>query len=304
MRPFSIRIFVPSGDPDGIRVASRDDWTGRATIFPRELIGEAKGRKEFHQPGVYMLVGGKKLYIGEGDPVGDRLDRHVKEKAFWKKAVFFSAESGRLNKAHVQHLESRLISLAKENTSIQMENGNNPNPPALSEEEHAFAEGFLREIILMLPLLGFHQLDSEEDEIEAELEDDTTPITPKKGRNAQKYSSLPRGVVFELKQGVALAKLEIVEGGVSVLAGSRIVPTVRPHFETQCPPYAAQRRQLIESGIIKGEIDSLVFSENQFFSSGSAAASVVMGQAMNSDNWIGTDGLSLGDLLRKLKKTS
>lgn len=69
MRPFSIRIFVPSGDPNGVLVASRDDWPGRVVIFSRDLLREAKGRKEFALPGVYLLVSGNKLYIGEGDPV-------------------------------------------------------------------------------------------------------------------------------------------------------------------------------------------------------------------------------------------
>jgi hypothetical protein len=30
MRPFSIKIFVPSGDPEGVRIVSRDDWPGTA----------------------------------------------------------------------------------------------------------------------------------------------------------------------------------------------------------------------------------------------------------------------------------
>lgn len=129
MYPFSIRIFVPSGDPEGILVASRDDWPGKATIFPRDLIGEVKGRKEFQLPGVYLLVGGGKAYIGEGDPVGSRLESHAREKGFWKRAVFFTSESGRLNKAHVQHLESRLIGLAKAADRVALDNGNTPTTP-------------------------------------------------------------------------------------------------------------------------------------------------------------------------------
>jgi hypothetical protein len=113
MRPFSIRIFSPSGSPDGVLIATRDDWTGRAVILPRELEKELQGRKEYKLPGVYVLAGNSQIYIGEGDPVGDRLSQHIGAKDFWSKAVFFTAESGRLNKAHIQHLESRLITLAK-----------------------------------------------------------------------------------------------------------------------------------------------------------------------------------------------
>jgi len=66
MRPFSIKIFVPSGDPEGVRIVSSDDWPGKAVVFPRELLGEVKGRREYQQPGVYLFAGGKTLYIGEG----------------------------------------------------------------------------------------------------------------------------------------------------------------------------------------------------------------------------------------------
>ncbi len=45
LRPFSIKIFVPSGDPEGVRIVSRDDWPAKGIIFPRELLGEVKGRR-------------------------------------------------------------------------------------------------------------------------------------------------------------------------------------------------------------------------------------------------------------------
>jgi hypothetical protein len=85
MRTFTLEVFVPSGDPDGVLVASVNNWLGKATIFPRGLIGEVKGRKEFQQPGVYLLIGGGRIYIGEGDPVGPRLESHIRQKDFWKK---------------------------------------------------------------------------------------------------------------------------------------------------------------------------------------------------------------------------
>jgi hypothetical protein len=44
MRPFSIRLFAPPGQPDGVLVAIHDTWPGRAVIFPRTLVGEVNGR--------------------------------------------------------------------------------------------------------------------------------------------------------------------------------------------------------------------------------------------------------------------
>lgn len=305
MRPFSIRIFVPSGDPEGVRIVSRDDWPGKAIVFPRELLGEVKGRLEYKQPGVYLLAGGKKLYIGEGDPVGKRLDDHFREKTFWKKAVFFTAEGGRLNKAHVQHLESRLVALAGAAGLAELDNGNQPLTPALSEEEYASAENFLRELLLMLPLLGFwHFDDDREEEAEAEIQEETERQTVARqgGKRANIYSALPRGGSFQFHSSTGMkATLELVEGGVLVKANSEAVLEARQHFEIHAASYAAKRRELIESRILLPEKDRYRFSEDQFFSSASAAASVIAGQNHNADHWISDNKTNLGDLLRKAR---
>lgn len=221
MRPFSIRLFSPSGAPDGILVASRDDWPCRAVIFPRALAGEVKGRKEYQQAGVYILVSSKRIYIGQGDPVGDRIDSHVKHKDFWKKGVFFTAEGGRLNKAHVQHLESRLIALAKHASRVPLDNANQPMVPALSEEDHVFTENFLHEVLLMLPLLGFWQFsvdeentdDSQEDADSASSAEESAVVST--GKRAAMYSSIPKGLHFKLSFRNADATLEVTGGALS-----------------------------------------------------------------------------------------
>lgn len=157
-RPFTLKVHAPSGDADGVLAAFRDDWPGKAIIFPREALSEARLRPEFGRPGVYLLIGDQKLYIGEGDPVGKRLDDHARRKPFWTRAVFFTAEAGRLHKAHIQHLEARLVGLAKKAGRVELDNGNTPELPELSEEERAFAENFLEAIQQTLSLLGFRQL--------------------------------------------------------------------------------------------------------------------------------------------------
>lgn len=299
---------MPSGDPEGLRVVSRDDWPGKAIVFPRELLGEVRGRKEYQQPGVYLLAGGKKLYIGEGDPVGDRLGDHARKKAFWKKAVFFTAEGGRLNKAHVQHLESRLIALAYEAQLAELDNENKPTMPALSEEERATAENFLLEILLMLPLLGFwHFADDRTEEYEVEIQEEVQQQSTarKSGNRADLYSKLPREMVFFFKGAGVLralkASLELVEGGVLVKQGSQAMLESKPHFEIHGASYAAMRRELIESEVMKREGDLYVFSQDQYFTSASAAAAVIAGQNQNADYWVTTSGENLGDLLRAIR---
>lgn len=306
MRPFSIRLFSPSGEPEGVLIASRDDWPGRAVIFSRELAGEVKGRKEYQQPGIYILVSSKLMYIGEGDPVGDRIDSHVKNKDFWRRGIFFTAEGGRLNKAHVQHLESRLIAMAKLANRVVLDNANQPTVPALSEEEHAFTENFLREVLLMLPILGFWQFSVEEDV--AVIKDDLETANAAEesavassGKRAAVYSAIPAGLQFTLAHKNAKATLSVVEGGVMVKEGSLVVDCIPERFELDAPSYAALRRQLTESGIIAQTSSGWAFTKDQFFSSGSAAGTVVRASSSNSDWWKGSSGKTLGDYIREAK---
>lgn len=114
-RAFSIRIFLPDGTPDGIKVIEKSNWIGRAIVCPRSKFGDLRGRPEFKKTGVYVLIGQSDpdelptAYIGEGDPVGDRLLQHQKNKDFWSSVVFFTSKDDNLNKAHVQFLEAQLI---------------------------------------------------------------------------------------------------------------------------------------------------------------------------------------------------
>ena len=112
MTPFSLRIFVADGDPDGLRIVERSNWVGRALVFPRLAMAQPSvaTRPELQQTGVYLLLApredgeGDRLYIGEGDPIKPRLATHhsgTAQKDFWMRAICFVSMGQGLNKAHV-----------------------------------------------------------------------------------------------------------------------------------------------------------------------------------------------------------
>ena len=57
MKPYSIRIFLPDGVPDGLRMVEKSNWSGLGIVCPRSLLAESKIRPEFARTGVYVLVG-------------------------------------------------------------------------------------------------------------------------------------------------------------------------------------------------------------------------------------------------------
>lgn len=166
--PFTIRIFVPDGDPEGLRIIDRMNWTGLGIVFPREDWPEIKQRSDFSRPGVYILIGYvtdddlPTLYIGQGDVVRARLESHVQNKDFWSKAVVFvsSASSGGLNRAHATWLEHALINRAVTADRSHLENGTEPQAPQLSKAEKADTQAFLREMLQILPLVGLNAFET------------------------------------------------------------------------------------------------------------------------------------------------
>lgn len=40
--PYWIRILLPGGDPDGIRIIEKSNWSGSGLVVPRSLLGEAR----------------------------------------------------------------------------------------------------------------------------------------------------------------------------------------------------------------------------------------------------------------------
>ncbi len=159
-KPFTIRVFVPDGDPEGVRIIDRMNWTGLGITFPREKWPEIKKRQEFGKTGVYILVGYQEdddlptLYIGQGDVIGSRIEAHFQNKDFWNWALVFVSTNEGLNRAHITWLEYALVKRALDTKRCYLDNGNTPQEPALSEAEKADTRGFLDEMFQILPLVG------------------------------------------------------------------------------------------------------------------------------------------------------
>jgi hypothetical protein len=160
--PFTIRIFLPDGDAEGLRMIDRMNWTGLGIVFPREKWPDVKLRSELDKTGVYILVGYESnendelplLYIGQSDCIKNRIDSHYHNKDFWNWCIVFVSANNGLNRAHVTWLEYTLIQKALKLQRSHLDNGNTPQEPVLSESEKADTQAFLKEIIQILPLVG------------------------------------------------------------------------------------------------------------------------------------------------------
>lgn len=281
--PFSLRIFVADGDPDGLRLVERSNWIGKAVVFPRALLPSIKKRDEFGQTGVYLLLGpredgeGDKLYIGEGDPVLDRLESHYAKKDFWTRSVFFVAGPGQLNKAHVQFLEARLLQLAKAARRMTLDNCNQPAEPTLSEADRADMQVFLDNMLGMLPVLGIHAFEQ-----------------------ASSVAVVKKDALLTCKgKGVSATGYEATQGFV-VKAGSQATGETAPSMQQHVRGMYDLRQELIGNGVLQSNVDHYVFTQDYTFNSPSTAAAVVLGRSANGRiEWKDGQGRTLKELQEK-----
>ena len=296
--PYSLKIFLPHGEPDGVRVLSKSGWSGVGMVVPRSrLTTTMRDRSaEFDATGIYILSGVDEngglplVYAGEGSPVADRLRTHhtgTHQKDFWDRCVFFTSTDGTLNKAHVQHVEARLVELADEAKRCVLQNANRPSLPRLHEAEIADAEAFLREVLQILPLIGIDAF---------EVARRRTPSAPAVASTPGAATTDGVGTLRIRRKGVDAAG-EYGSNSFLLLAGSTLVP--HDAETATCPDLVKRlRRELIETGVVAPDAaGALTMKADYEFNSPSLAAAVVLGAASNGrELWVDEAGRSINRL--------
>jgi hypothetical protein len=272
---FSVRIFIPSGEPEALRIVEKSNWTGQGLVFPRAQFAEVRQRSELQRTGVYVLWGpgesGRlpRVYVGEGDLVRPRLDQHAKQKDFWTHAAVFTSKDQNLNKAHVQYIEARLVALAAEAKRAELDNGNVPQIPTLSEADAADAEGFLRDLLLCLPVVGVNLFE--------------------KG----KASTVRSHDLFLKAKRIEARGIDSAEGFV-VRTGSQAVK----HEVASCHGFVVElRRSLVDQRVFEPSGVGYRLTQDYTFNSPSTAASVLLGRSSNGRiEWKDAEGRTLKEI--------
>lgn len=273
----SLELYFINGKPDGMLTATVPfQWTGHVLMTSRNQISDALQRKETLRSGVYILIGenenGALAYIGETEEIRQRIKNHARQKDWWTTVVMVTDTGDDLNKAHVKYLESRLVEVATVANRISLENATVPPRPSLSEAAVANMEGFLENLLLVLPALRIDYFLKEtranpegkaSDNGGEQLEVRFEMRTPKHGVRGE---AILRGGEFIVLKG-SVGRKEW---------GGTLSHNYRQLFE-----------KMVEKGILIIEGAHAVFSENYAFSSPSAAGAMLNGRATNGPaSWI------------------
>lgn len=273
----TIQIYLPNGDPTGIRIAELTTSIIRVIEIPRSLVSQFSKTDEANQVGFYFLFGGNshnEVYIGQSGNLGSRLTQHSKnDDRDWERALAVVSLTNNLTQTHVLYLESISIEKAKACDRYAVINGNagqrTHTPIPLRDdcdEIHEIAA-------LLMATLGYPVFEPLIDSGKTEVQE-----------------------MFFCTRNGADAKAIYTNEGLVVLKGSRglLNPTGKSRADL-----VRARDRLIESGVLEIHGESTVFTRDWLFSTPSGASNAVVVMPSNGwREWKTSNGVTLNDLHR------
>ena len=282
MRPQTIQIYLPAGDPRGMRVAEITTRIVRVIEVPRSQLPDFLNMPEAQQVGVYFLMGElseaglQRVYIGQSGNVGNRLVQHNQSKDFWNRALVVISLTNSMTQTHALFLEWFAISEATKAGRYSLENGNTgarPHTPAPLEADcHEIHET----AATLLATLGQPIFE---------------PLTNAPTAKGEKE-------LFYCKGSGADAVGEYTTEGFVVLKGSR--GRVENVASIEGTSNVRLREKLVAENIMAKENGSFVFTRDHLFASPSMAAMALMGRTANGwISWKNPQGKTLDEVKRQ-----
>ena len=277
--PQTIQMFLPSGDPQGIRVAGITTRIVRLLDVPRSLLSDFLKMPEASQVGLYFLFGEDQesaqpvVYIGQTGSLDERLTSHDKKKEFWNRALIAVSLTQNLTSTHTLFLEWLSIKAAAAASRYATENGNTGSRPHTTPPLEAECHELYETIRVLLATLGYPLFE---------------PL-------AKAIPKADDAGLFYCKASEADARGLFTEEGFVVLKGStgrvETVPTFQKHG------YHRVREQLQQQGVIATVEGRIRFERDHLFASPSAAAACVTGRTANGlIEWKDVKGRTLRDV--------
>jgi predicted GIY-YIG superfamily endonuclease len=286
-----LTVYMIDGTEYGPRLSEIGNWVGKAIYSPRAAVNKIITRPEFDNPGIYCLKGDptddafdEKIYIGEAENIRNRLKQHLSDpNKDFKELIFFVSKDELLTKTQIKYLEARIVQLALEAKTAQIENGNSPSLPTLHEADISDMEYFLEQMKLILPVMGFKFL------IPSTFKQLDQVTTSEKEINRE---------IYFIKTKTFNASMIETDQGYIVPKGSEAKKDLSP---STTDTYRSMRKKLLETKILVEGNDRLIFAEDAIFNSPSAASNMVLGRNSNGfTEWVNKDGKTFKDIQERI----
>lgn len=281
--PKTIQIFLPSGDPRGIRVAEITTRIVQVIEVPRSLLQDFIKMPESDQVALYFLIGEsedgaeQKVYVGQTGDVCARLTKHNKEKEFWERALVLISRTNSLTQTHSLFLEWHCLQAIRKAGRYTDENGNSGSKPHTPPPLQADCLEIFETGQALLATLGYPLFDAVAASVAASSAEE----------------------VFYCKASGATGRGLYTQEGFVVLKDSvgrkENVPSIIGTAGERL------RNRLIETGVMRVEDQTVIFTKDHLFRSPSMAALALMGRTCNGWlDWKAEDGRSLDAVKRQV----
>jgi hypothetical protein len=278
--PKTIQIFLPSGDPRGLRIAEITTRIVQVIEVPRSRLDEFSKMPECEQVGVYFLFGSgtegddPQVYIGQSGDLQTRLSSHHSNKPFWQRALVLVSRTNSLTQTHALFLESHCLKLAAEAGRYRVENGTAGSKPHTPAPLAADCLEIFETGSILLSTLGFPLFE---------------PITKGASRGDETFQCTAAG---------ADGRGMYTDDGFVVLKGSIGRRANVPSIEGTS--HERFRARLLDTGVMFEEGEKVVFQRDHLFNSPSMAAVALMGRSANGwEVWKTKDGRTLNEVKRR-----
>jgi predicted GIY-YIG superfamily endonuclease len=282
-RPRTIQIYLPSGDPRGLRVAEITTSIIRVIEVPRSLLAEFQAMPEARQVALYFLVGEsedgetRSAYIGQTGDAGKRLAEHHKSKDFWNRALVVVSSTQSLTQTHALFLEWCSIREANQAARYTVENGNSGSKPHTPAPLEADCLDIFDTARMLLATLGQPLFE---------------PVAMTKGTVGASEPFYARSANYD-------AEGEYTEEGFVVLKGSKARKEITP--SSVGASFVKRREALIAEGALREEEQCYVFQKDVLFKTPSGASDLVAGTSTNGWMvWKAKSGKTLDELKRQI----
>jgi hypothetical protein len=284
--PKTIQIFLPSGDPRGIRIAEITTRIVQVIEVPRSLLQDFLKMDESNQVSLYFLFGDAgdgsdpSVYVGQTGDLRARLVSHNQKKDFWQRALVLISRTNSLTQTHALFLEWHSLQAARKAGRYADENGNSGSKPHTPAPLEADCHEIFDTGRTLLATLGYPIFEA----VAAQVA-------------GTKTTAKDADEVFFLKATNTDARGLYTPEGFVVLKSSTgrranvasIVGTAHERF----------RNKLIEASVMEERGENVVFLKDHLFGSPSAAACALLGRTANGWlEWKRSDGATLHALKR------
>jgi Domain of unknown function (DUF4357) len=281
--PKTIQIFLPGGDPQGIRVAEITTRIVQVIEVPRSLLPEFLKMPESGQVALYFLIGEsedaeeRRVYVGQTGDLRSRLTSHNKEKDFWQRALILISRTNSLTQTHSLFLEWRCLQAIRTAERFIDQNGNSGSKPHTPPPMEADCHEIFDTSRTLLATLGYPLFDSVTKSTTETKQDDE---------------------VFHCRAASCDGRGLYTPEGFVVLKGS--VGRRNNVKSIQGTSDEKFRNKLLDVKIMHEEGETVVFAKDHLFKSPSMAALALMGRSANGWlEWKSKNGTTLDKLKRQ-----